>query len=209
VEVTSNGDDPGAFDRCVLSYTLPHLFGVDVPEDVARPPYLLATGPRFRALPGALRVGIRWAGDRAHYQDRMRSTDLSAWAPVLSVPGVTFYNLQLGRTSEQLRPYDSRIHDLAPELTDWARTAAVMMELDLVISVDTSVAHLAGALGLPVWICLSATPEWRWMLERPDTPWYDSARLFRQRRAGEWPALFEQVAAALRELIQQREVEAA
>jgi hypothetical protein len=84
-----------------------------------------------------------------------------------------------------------------------------MMELDLIISVDTSVAHLTGALGRPGWICLAALPEWRWMLERPDTPWYDSARLFRQRRVGEWPALFEQVAAALRELIQRRAVEAA
>jgi ADP-heptose:LPS heptosyltransferase len=84
-----------------------------------------------------------------------------------------------------------------------------MMQLDLTISVDTAVAHLAGALGRPVWICLPATPEWRWMLDRTDTPWYASARLFRQRRAGEWRALFEEVASALRELVPERGLQSA
>ena len=84
-----------------------------------------------------------------------------------------------------------------------------MMALDLIISVDTSVAHLAGALGRPVWILLSAVPEWRWMLERTDTPWYGSARLFRQRRADEWPAIFAEVAAALADRVEGTGVQAA
>ena|SRR5438093_1594835 len=86
--------------------------------------------------------------------------------------------LQLGKGAEQLREIGGKIEDLAPELTDWAATAAAMMELDLIISVDSSCAHLAGALGRPVWILLSAVREWRWMLERRDTPWYGSARLY-------------------------------
>jgi hypothetical protein len=101
---------------------------------------------------------------------------------------------------------------MASGLTDHVWTVKdimAMMELDLIISVDTSVAHLAGALGRPVWICLAALPEWRWMLERTDTPWYGSARLFREVKVGEWPALFAEVAAALRDLLQRREVEAA
>ena len=113
---------------------------------------------------------------------------------------MTFYSLQIGKESEQIEPYRDLIQDLSGDLTDWERTAAAMMELDLVISVDTAVAHLAGALGRPVWICLPALPEWRWMLERLDTPWYDTARLFRQPRVGQWSSVFETVAAELRQL---------
>jgi ADP-heptose:LPS heptosyltransferase len=93
------------------------------------------------------------------------------------------------------------IHGLGPELRDWRDTAAVLRELDLVIAVDCSVAHLAGALGQPVWICLPAAPEWRWMLERTDTPWYGTARLFRQPRVGDWGTVFAQVATELRQLV--------
>ena len=196
VEVTSHLEAPGDFDQCVLSYSLPAIFGVEHPDHVARPPYLRPPGT-FRRLPGAFRVGLRWAGDRAHTYDLLRSTSLADWAPLLDVPGVTFYSLQVGRGSEQLGPFADRIQDLAPELTDWAQTAAAMADLDLVISVDTSCSHLAGALGRPVWICLPAAPEWRWMLERTDTPWYASARLFRQPRAGDWSSVFAEVARAL------------
>jgi hypothetical protein len=201
VELTSRLEDPGDFDCCVVSYSLPHIFGVERPEDVACAPYLRPPARRFRALPGELRVGIRWAGNPSHSEDLMRSTDLAAWASVLDVPSVTFYSLQLEGGAEQLRQYSDRIHDLSPELTDWERTAAAMMEVDLVISVDTSCAHLAGALGRPVWVLLSAVPEWRWMLESPTTPWYPSARLFRQPRIGEWAPVFAQVADALREIL--------
>jgi hypothetical protein len=111
---------------------------------------------------------------------------------------VQFFSLQLDDPAEL--PFADPVEDLAPELTAWERTAAAMMQLDLIISVDTSVAHLAGALGRPVWICLAADPEWRWMLERTDTPWYGSARLFRQPRVGDWSSVFEEVNAELRRL---------
>jgi ADP-heptose:LPS heptosyltransferase len=90
-----------------------------------------------------------------------------------------------------------RIADLGPELTDWAQTAAALTRLDLVISVDTAVAHLAGALGVPVWICLAALPEHRWMLDGSETHWYESARLFRQPISGDWESVFAAVARAL------------
>ena len=92
------------------------------------------------------------------------------------------------------------MHDLSPDLTDWTDTAGAMARLDLIISVDPSCAQLAGALGRPVWVCLPAVPEWRWMLEREDTPWYGSARLFRQPEVGDWESVFAAVAQELRGL---------
>jgi hypothetical protein len=208
VDVRSMTEGPGDFDRCVLSFSLPTIFGVEHPGDVVRPPYLRPPAA-FRPLPGAFRVGLRWAGDARNAFDFMRSIPLSEWAAVLDVPGVTFYSLQVGAGAEQLPPFAGRIHDLAPELTDWAQTAAAMAALDLIISVDTSCAHLAGALGRPVWVCLSALPEWRWGLEGTTTPWYGSARLFRQGRVGEWPALFSEMARVLQERVASTTVAAA
>jgi ADP-heptose:LPS heptosyltransferase len=103
----------------------------------------------------------------------------------------------------------AEVVDLVPELGDWSATAAALAQMDLVISVDSSLAHLAGALHRPVWIPLQAAVEWRWGLESPTTPWYRSARLFRQRRVHEWEPVFEQMAAALRELVARGRVEAA
>ncbi len=202
-EVIGVAQDPGDFECWTSTTRLPPLFGVRRPDDVASGPYLRATEP-FRPLDGAFKVGLRWAGDPHHNQDNLRSIALSAWEVILGLPGVTFYSLQVGSGAEQLLPYADRIHDLAPELTSWSRTAAALMELDLIIAVDTSVAHLAGALGRETWICLAAGPEWRWMLERTDTPWYGSARLFRQPRAGDWSSVFEDVAAALRQVVAAR-----
>lgn len=208
VDVITWDDPPGKFERCALSYNLPTLFETQRAQDVPPAPYLRALRS-FRPLAGDVRVGIRWAGDPAHSMDLTRSTALEAWGPVLAVPGVTFYSLQLGRGSEELRAVGTAIEDLGPELTNWSRTAAAMIELDLVISVDTSCAHLAGALGRPLWILIPAVPEWRWELERTDCPWYGSARLFRQTRAGDWSDVFADVADALRELVQRRGMEAA
>jgi hypothetical protein len=148
--------------------------------------------------------------DTTHTNDGRRSTHLAAWAPVLTVAGVSFYSLQVGGAAGELGAWAGPpIHDLSPELTDWAQTAAAMMQLDLIISVDTSCAHLAGALGRPVWICLATPGEFRWLLEGSTTHWYDSARLFPQRTRGDWAGVFTEVASALRELVQRRGVEAA
>ena len=202
-EVIGIEQDPGDFECWTSTTRLPPLFGVRRPDDVACGPYLRATEP-FRPLDGGFKIGLRWAGDPTHDQDDLRSIDLSAWEGILGLPGVTYYSLQLGSGAEQLSPFADRIHDLGPELTSWSRTAAALVELDLIITVDTSVAHLAGALGRPVWICLAAAPEWRWMLDRLDTPWYGSARLFRQPRAGDWASVFAKIAAELEEVVKSR-----
>jgi hypothetical protein len=163
-------------------------------------PYFRALEP-FRQLPGEFRVGMRWAGSPTHIDDLNRSTALEDWLPVLQVPGVTFYSLQLDDSFDRRAGLGAQVNDLSSELTSWSATAAAMMGLDLIISVDTSCAHLAGALGRPLWVLTPASPDWRWMLWRTDTPWYDSARLFRQPRAGEWASILETVASELRVLV--------
>ena len=201
----------GEFDRCALSYNLPAIFGLESADQLPPAPHLRGH-MAFRPLAGNPRVGIRWAGNPTHTMDLTRSTRLEAWAPVLTVPDVRFYSLQLGRGSDELSEVNAvfeNIEDLGPELTDWSCTAGAMAQLDLVISVDTSCAHLAGALGRPLWIIIPAVPEWRWELERRDTPWYGSARLFRQTRFGDWSDVFGVIADALRELVARRRVEAA
>ena len=112
---------------------------------------------------------------------------------------MNFYSLQLGPPAEELEPWRSLVTDLRPDVSsDWTETATALRQLDLLISIDSAVANLAGALGRPVWMCLAAMPDNRWALERTDTPWYSSARLFRQPRMGEWGTVFAEVATALR-----------
>lgn len=132
------------------------------------------------------RVGYVWAGSESHENDARRSTDPGTWAPLREVPGWEWADLQVGRGGS-----------FTP--ADWRDTARAVSECALVITVDTAVAHLAGALGVPVWILLPAMPDYRWGLESERTVWYDSARLFRQPSFGEWPAVFEQVRRALEE----------
>ena len=133
-----------------------------------------------RAEPG-FRVGIAWAGNPAQANDRRRSILAPALAPLLALPNITFVNLQVGD-----RARDVALPDLTGSLTNFAETAALMATLDLVIAVDSAVAHLAGAMGVPTWVLLAHVPDWRWLLHRDDSPWYASARLFRQDSPGDW-----------------------
>jgi hypothetical protein len=190
------------YDAWQESFALPALCDCTRPEDTPPAPYLRAIAARD-SLPGAFKVGIAWAGNPANPDDALRSTRLADWAPVFAIPEVAFYGLQVATNpaSKQLAEAGVPVHDLGRELCDWRDTAATLMELDLVIAVDCSVAHLAGALGRPAWICLPAAPEWRWMLERTDTPWYGSARLFRQPRVGDWGTVFVEVARELKEIV--------
>ena len=132
----------------------------------------------------ACKVGIVWAGRPEHKRDRHRSLTLAELAPLASIPNIAFYALQKGAAVSQAddAPAGMRLEILSPLLGDFADTAAAIMALDLVITVDTSVAHLAGALGKPVWLLLPYAPDWRWLQARSDSPWYPSARLFRQDR---------------------------
>jgi Glycosyltransferase family 9 (heptosyltransferase) len=144
------------------------------------------------------RIGLAWAGNPKHIRDRERSVGLRQLLPLLGVEA-TFVSLQ-----KQVRAADAEtlkqsrnILDFSRELEDFSDTAALISRLDLVISVDTSIAHLAGALGKPVWVLLTHAPDWRWLLDRDDSPWYPTARLFRQHDSREWDSVIARVGDAL------------
>ncbi|WP_124329555.1 FkbM family methyltransferase [Desulfonema ishimotonii] len=188
--------------------TLAQIFKTDAESIPAPVPYLSVDETireKWRARVGdaeGLKVGIVWAGNPTHKKDRLRSIPPDSLEPVLNVPGVRFFSLQKGEQAEALRQHEAigrRVTDLAPDLTDFAETAGAISALDLVISVDTAVAHLAGALGVPVWVLLPFVPDWRWLLEGEGTPWYPTMRLFRQTAHAQWEPVFERVVAALGE----------
>jgi tetratricopeptide (TPR) repeat protein len=187
--------DLPSFDVQCSLMSLPRIFATtpDTVPDCAR-----FTVPQARARSGGrLQVGLAWSGNPAHQNDRDRSMALSALAPVLAVGNCDFHVLQ-----PQIRPTDRaadwpRLVDHSPRLIDFAATASLLAGLDLVISVDTAVAHLAGSMGIPVWLLLPAVPDWRWLLRRADTPWYRGMTLFRQPRAGDWSPVLRLVASAL------------
>ncbi len=158
---------------------------------------------RLEPARAGLRVGLVWAGNAGLHDDPKRSPGLEPLLPLLDLPGVTFISLQKGGGRADLERLGGRLpvgfRDVGDGLADLADTAAVVTQLDLVIAVDSAVAHLAGALGQAVWTLVRAESEWRWMLERTDSPWYPTMRLFRQKRAGDW----SDVVAALRAALQQ------
>jgi len=153
-------------------------------------------GERMDSAEG-LRLGIVWAGNSDHKNDRNRSIDGELFQLLAEIPGVSVYSLQVGRDGEAAHLFADNVTDLAPFLNDFADTAAAMSHLDLIVSADTSVVHLAGALGKPVWTLLPFMPDWRWLLTRDDTPWYPSMRLFRQQKRGDWNDVLQSVGEAL------------
>jgi ADP-heptose:LPS heptosyltransferase len=179
------------------------------PETIpANVPYLVAKSSLLdqwqkKLLPsGGFKVGINWQGNPRYPRDRFRSIPLRFFAALAKVRGVRLISLQKGKAAEQL----AEVRDLFPiaDFTDeldqqapFLDTAAVMKNLDLVISVDAAPAHLAGALGVPIWVALPHVPTWRWLLDRSDSPWYPTMRLFRQRAIDEWRQVFEQMSAEL------------
>jgi Tetratricopeptide repeat len=153
----------------------------------------------LEAAPGRLKVGVTWQGHPRHAGDARRSFRLAHLAPLAAAPGVSLVSLQKGPGCEQLAETGFPIIDLGFEyqVGDWLDTAAIISGLDLVVSPDTAVAHCAGGLGRPTWIALSYCAEWRWLLDRVDSPWYSSVRLFRQARSGDWAGVFRRMAEAL------------
>ena len=202
------GEQLPDFDRHLPLMSAPFVLGRTPEETAAEIPYLSADPVRVdqwsRRLPaGAFRVGIAWQGKPTSLADKGRSIPLNAFAPLGRIPGITLISLQKGPGIEQLAnlPCGIAVETLGADFDSgpdaFLDTAAVMMHLDLIVTSDTAVAHLAGALGRPVWIMLRHVPDWRWMIDREDSPWYPTARLFRQTRAGNWDDVFSQAAVEL------------
>ncbi|WP_051340634.1 tetratricopeptide repeat protein [Azospirillum halopraeferens] len=195
---------PPAFDVHLPLLSAPYVLGHatldDLPADV---PYLaLPAGTAPFAIPEArpdrLKVGIVWGGNPQFSNDRARSARLSHFLPLLGVEGVQLFSLQKGPREADLAGAPSDIVRLSDRIGDFRDTASAMLQLDLVISTCTSTAHLAGALARPLWVVLHHAPDWRWMVGRDDSPWYPTARLFRQDRPGDWAGVIDRVATALR-----------
>jgi tetratricopeptide (TPR) repeat protein len=187
---------------------LPRLAGTDLATIPGETPYLRAAEPqrsawaeRLAALAprGSRRIGIAWAGRPTHHNDRNRSMFLAGFRALSDLPGVTLFSLQKGSGTTQIGTYWGRapLFSLGPELRDFADTMAIIDALDLVVTVDTAVAHLAGAMGKPAWVMLPYAPDWRWLLDRSDSPWYPSLRLFRQGADRRWEPVIERIAAEL------------
>ena len=197
---------PGAevhYDFWVDQMSLPCLFGTTLTTIPYPAGYLTPNPTRAAAwetfLHDGLRVGLVWAGNPLHSNDRRRSMPAACLAPVVAAGHDALISLQAGpRARDMTKLFGTADH--SGRLTDWRETAAAISVLDLVITVDTAVAHLAGALGIPVWLMLPHAPDWRWMLERDNSPWYAGMRLFRQDRPGDWAGVAERVAAALAEI---------
>ena len=205
-QVVADGSVLPDFDvQCPL-VSLAGVFGTEVDTIPARVPYLhaderdrIAWRSRLGERRG-LRVGLVWSANPNAHTAGMRCIKAKLLRPLWNVPGVTFYSLQLGEAATQVSDLPAGVVDLAPYLADFADTAAAMCELDLVISIDTAGAHLAGALARPTWTLLPHVADWRWLLGRDDSPWYPTMRLFRQQRAGDWAGVVDRVTAALAEL---------
>ena len=196
--VTSDGPSQ-SFDRHVPLLSLPLLLGTRSIADIPAPvPYLHGEAP-IGEVETSLTVGLVWAGSPGHnLHSMLRSIPPDDLAPLFHIAGVRLVSLQVGDHAADCAALG--LTDMTPRLRDFADTADLIAGLDLVITIDTAVAHLAGALGKPAWILLRASPDWRWFVDRSDTPWYPTASLFRQDQIGHWRPLIEQVAARLREL---------
>jgi hypothetical protein len=199
------GQTPPHFDFACPLMSIPLWYGTELDTIPANIPYLRpdpklveSWRPYFQTDP-AFKVGLAWAGRPTHANDLNRSTTLSSFFPLAQIPGLSFYSLQKGPSAAQAPAAEPRMRivDLSPRLDNFDVTAAIISQLDLVIAVDTVVIHLAGAMGKPVWPILAFCPDWRWMLNRSDTPWYPTMRLFRLPRRGDWPAVIENVKNAL------------
>jgi tetratricopeptide (TPR) repeat protein len=206
------------FDVHAPLLSLPLLFGTELATVPAEVPYLRADhrlvehwrDELARVAGAGIRVGIAWQGNPRSADDRRRSLPLEHFEPLARVPGLTLISLQKGPGREQIDRLNDRfaVTDLGAQLDEtsgpFMDTAALMKSLDLVVTSDTVIAHLGGALAIPVWVALPFIPEWRWLLNRVDSPWYPTMRLFRQTETGNWHELFERIAG---ELMRERERE--
>jgi tetratricopeptide (TPR) repeat protein len=216
VEVVSWGAALPPFDYHCPMLSLPLAFGTTLETVPAEVPYLYlpeASHAKMKLFPwpeDGLRIGLLWAGNPTFLHDRyrFRSAALELFEPLADLDGLRLFSLQIGESAKDLSKASwssTKIVDLAPMVNDMGDTAAQIAKMDLVITVDTSVAHLAGALGVPVWVMMPYTPDWRWLQDRSDTPWYPSMRLFRQSQPGDWRSVMEAMTAELKKFACQRD----
>jgi Flp pilus assembly protein TadD len=206
--ITDPLDLPDFDVRCSL-LSLPYFFKADLTNIPDTGPYLTAPGNRSGFVDqDHFNIGLVWGGSPTHKNDHNRSVPLSILKPLLDIKGGTFHSLQVDERRQDIvsEGMSDRIKDAGADLVDLADTADLIAELDLVITVDTGVAHLAAALGKPVWIMLPEPADWRWMRDRDDSPWYPTVRLFRQKKRGEWDGVIELLAARLSSLLTHQDV---
>jgi tetratricopeptide (TPR) repeat protein len=198
------------FDLQCPLLSLPRVFGTTPGTIPVNIPYIAADAlsveewkQRLQHDGSTLKAGLVWTGRSNVKRERDRSCSLELFSPLSRINGITFYSLQKGRGAEQVKtpPLTMHLVDYTEEIKDFADTAALIANLDLVISVDTAAAHLAGALGKPVWTLLPFVPDWRWMLKREDNPWYPTMRLFRQPAPGSWEAVIRNIERDLENLL--------
>ena len=208
-EVISKGEQLLEFDVHYPLLSLPLVFATTLETIPAEIPYL-AVDPmvvknwsdKIRQNDARLRIGLAWSGNPKNINLRYKSCSLDTFAPLAVFKDVTFYSLQKGEAATQIKnpPEGMEVIDYTEDIHDFLDTAGLIENLDLVISVDTSVAHLAGALGKPIWTLIPFSPDWRWMLNREDSPWYPTMRLFRQPSPGDWESVIHQIAGELKDL---------
>jgi Flp pilus assembly protein TadD len=205
-QIVGQGEPLASFDLHCPLLSLPRLFAATSDNIPRCDPYLHTDGndvlrwrQRVANHDSVLKIGLAWAGNPTHLNDRNRSMKLQDLAPLFRLPGLRFFSLQKGGAAAQANalPAGMEMIDWSNDLHDFAETAALIANLDLVICVDTAVAHLAGSMGKPVWLMLPFAPDWRWMLNRNDSPWYPTMRLFRQTIRGDWNGVVAEVAEAL------------
>jgi Flp pilus assembly protein TadD len=195
-----------SFDLHCPMMSLPYAFGTTLETIPNATPYLsvpAALSDKWAAQLAkfkGLKVGLAWAGNKDFPKDAQRSIALDQFASLAAIPGVQLVSLQKGESAEQLKSTGWRVLDWMDVCDDLLDTAALVANLDLVITVDTAIAHVAGALGKPVWLLNRANGDWRWMLEREDSPWYPSMRIFRQQALYQWDEVLASVAAELGKL---------
>jgi len=191
-------------DYHIALMSLPHQFKTTLKTIPKTIPYLgIRTKSKYKFAAKNkkknIRVGLVWGGRKTHKNDQNRSIKLKLCQPFLKIPNIQFYSLQIDR-SDEFGDNCSYIIDLSSHLTDFAATGSILHNLDLVLSVDTAIAHLAGSLGIKCWLILPFAPDWRWLLDRRDTPWYPSVTLFRQQKRNKWDDVIRQIASALKRL---------
>jgi tetratricopeptide (TPR) repeat protein len=197
--VIAYGEPIPPFDYFTSLISVAGILGITLETIPNQMPYLAAP-PIENLASGKIKIGLVWAGNPHHHDDAARSLPLAEFAPILQSPHKTFYSLQVPvpERDRAFLPTFSNLINLDGRLKDFLDTAAVIAQMDLVIAVDTAVAHLAGALGKPVWLLVQHSPDWRWFQQFPETtPWYPTMRLFRQAQRGQWQPVIARVAEKL------------